>query len=87
MVGHRAAIGGRRARVPLASGEVVLDEGGSQGIVGIVLGVPSLEATRAALKDLLGPTEDDVAWIDADAAFGLRLGFADLEGTTQGSAT
>jgi len=70
----------RRAHVPLASGELILHEGGSGGIVGIVLGVPSLAATRAALGVELGRTDDDVAWLDPAETFGLRLGFAELEG-------
>jgi hypothetical protein len=67
-----------RMRLPLTSGELVLQEGGSGGIVGIVLGVPSLDATRAVLGSRLAPTEDDVAWVRPDETFGLGLGFAEL---------
>jgi hypothetical protein len=67
-----------RARVALASGELVLHEGGSSGIVGVVLGVPSLEATRAVLGESLGRSERGVAWVDRAEAFGLRLGFTEV---------
>ena len=66
-------------RVPLASGELVLREGGRERIVGIVLGVPSLMGTRAELGDLLEPVEADVAWVDPDEVFGLRLGFTERQ--------
>ena len=71
--------GRRSARVPLASGGLVLREGGRERIVGIVLEVPSLGETRAALGDVLGPVEDDVAWIDPDEVFGLRVGFTERQ--------
>jgi hypothetical protein len=65
-----------RLPVPLASGELVLHEAGSGGIDGIVLGVSSLDATRAALRGRLGPVDDDgVVWLDPAETFGLRLGF------------
>ena len=68
-----------RVRVGLASGELVLHEGDSDAIVGVVLGVPSLDATRAALGGLLGPSEQGVAWVDPAETFGLRLGFTERE--------
>jgi catechol 2,3-dioxygenase-like lactoylglutathione lyase family enzyme len=71
--------GRRSARVPLASGELVLREGGRGRIVGIVVEVPSLGETRAALGDVLGPVEDDVAWIDPDEVFGLPVGFTERQ--------
>jgi hypothetical protein len=69
------------ARVALSSGEVVLHEGGSWAIVGIVLGVGSLDETRAALGQRLGRADGRVAWLDPAESFGLRLGFAELRGT------
>jgi len=68
-----------RAHVPLASGEIVLHEGSSDAIAGIVLGVSSLDETRAALEGRMERT-DDVAWLDPDETFGLRLGFTELQG-------
>ena len=44
----------------------------------LVLGVPSLAATRTALEGRLPRTEGSIAWLDPDQAFGLRLGFAEL---------
>jgi hypothetical protein len=67
-----------RRRLRLASGEIVLSEGGS-GDLGLVLGVPSLATTRNELGAGLGPTEEGVAWLDPGEASGLRLGFAELE--------
>lgn len=64
--------------VPLASGELVLHEGGPGRIAGIVIGVPSVDATRAALGERLGPTDGGVAWLDPAETFGLRLGFTEL---------
>jgi Glyoxalase-like domain len=67
-----------RARVPLASGEIVLRGDGAGEIAGIVLGVASLEATRAALPEPLRETDDGVAWLDPAETHGLPLGFAEL---------
>jgi len=67
-------------RVPLASGEVVLREGGVDRIAGIVLSVGDLEATRAALGDAIADTRDGIAWVDPEAASGLPLGFTDGRG-------
>jgi hypothetical protein len=66
---------GAAVRVPLASGALVLREGAVERIAGIVLGVGSLVETRRMLP--LGPTEDGVAWLEGDAARGLRLGFTE----------
>jgi hypothetical protein len=71
---------GKRKRLRLASGEIVLSEGGLGGVVGLVFGVPSLATTRGELLGgRLGPTEEGVAWLNPEEAFGLRLGFAELE--------
>ena len=68
-----------RVRLPLAAGEVVLHERSSPGGLGVVLGVPSLAAARAALGGAIGPTnEDGVAWVTAAETFGLALGFTEL---------
>ena len=72
-------LGHGAARVPLAAGELVLREGGREQIVGIVLGVPSLAETRAELGEALGPVEEDVAWVDPNEVFGLRLGFTERQ--------
>ena len=69
---------GTQARVRLASGEIVLREGGSGSISGIVLGVPTLAETRAFLEGRLPSTGGEVAWLAPDETFGLRLGFAEL---------
>lgn len=71
-------------RVPLGSGEIVLHEGGSGAIVGIVLGVHALEATREALGPWVWGMEGDVAWLDPDTAFGLRLGITERPGRGRG---
>ncbi len=75
--GPEARSGRRRARAPLTAGELVLNEGSTDAIVGIVLGVSSLAATRAELGGRLGSLQDDVAWLDPAEAFGLRLGFTE----------
>lgn len=69
-----------RAHARLASGQIVLQEGGPREVLGLELGVPSLAATRTALEGRLLQTDGGVAWLDPDEAFGLRLGFAELEG-------
>ena len=74
---------GEQASLRLATGEIVLHQGGSSGIIGIVLGVPSLAATRTALEGRLGWMDEKVAWLDPDETFGLRLGFAELDMTTR----
>lgn len=66
-----------RVRVRLASGELVLREGVRPAIVGIVLGVSSLEVTRAVIGASPERLDDPVAWLDGGEAFGLRLGFAE----------
>lgn len=66
-----------KASVRLASGEIVLHEGISGGGLGLVLGVPSLATTRTALEGRLAGTDENVAWLDPDETFGLRLGFAE----------
>lgn len=67
-------------RVLLASGEVVLREGGAERIAGIVLAVQDLEATRVVLGDAIADTRGGIAWVDPDAASGLRLGFTEALG-------
>jgi Glyoxalase-like domain len=64
--------------VRLASGGILLEEAVHGGL-GLVLGVRSLEATRAALDGRLARTDESVAWLDPDETFGLRLGFAECE--------
>lgn len=77
----KAGSGGRRARIPLASGELVVHEGSPSGSVGVVLGVRSLATPRAALGGSMRPTdEDDVAWVDPAETCGLRLGFTEAGG-------
>jgi len=75
---QRVSLETGRARVSLASGELVLHEGGSDGVVGVVLGVASLAATRAELRDRLGRDDGDTVWLDAAETFGLRLGFTEV---------
>lgn len=67
----------RRVRVALDAGELVLREGTSERIAGIVLGVGSLAETRAALGEALGREDDGVAWLDPGETAGLRLGFVE----------
>lgn len=69
----------RRASARLASGEIILHEGASREGLGLVLGVPSLATTRAALEGRVALADDNGAWLDRDETFGLRLGFAELE--------
>lgn len=71
---------GRRARIPLAAGELVLHEGSSPGSLGVVLDVPSIAASRAALGGSIRPIDEDVAWVDPAQTFGLRLGFTEAGG-------
>lgn len=73
---ERRTVGGS-VHARLASGEIVLHEGDSSGVLGLVLGVPSLVVTRTVLEGLLGRTAEDVAWLDPDEISGLRLGFAE----------
>jgi hypothetical protein len=68
-----------KASVRLVSGEIVLREGVSGGGLGLVLGVPSLATTRTALEGRVAWMDENVAWLDPDETFGLRLGFAELE--------
>lgn len=67
------------ARVPLASGHLVLREGDPGRIAGVVLGVASLDRTRHAVAAPLSGTEDAVAWLDPVDTFGLRLGFTQVD--------
>jgi hypothetical protein len=72
--------GVERAHARLVAGQIVPRERGPGEILGLVLGVPSLAATRTALEKRLLRNDGGVAWLDSDEAFGLRLGFAKLEG-------
>ncbi|HEU4355532.1 MAG TPA: hypothetical protein VFT27_08085, partial [Actinomycetota bacterium] len=67
------------AHVPLAMGEVVLHEGPGERIVGVVLGVGSLDQTRGSMPLPLEESGDGVAWLDPEEAIGLRLGFAEVD--------
>jgi catechol 2,3-dioxygenase-like lactoylglutathione lyase family enzyme len=73
-----------KASARLASGEIVLHEGVSGAALGLVLGVPSLAATRIALEGRFAPVDEDVAWMHRGQTFGLRLGFAELGGGPAG---
>jgi hypothetical protein len=44
-----------------------------------VFGVRSLATTRAVLEGRLGRTDEGVAWLDPEEAFGVRLGFTELQ--------
>lgn len=66
--------------VPLSSGALVLHEGDSCGIAGVVLAVAFLHETRAALGEAFGQVDEGVALFDPDQAFGLRIGFTEIPG-------
>lgn len=71
-----------RAPLPTSSGSVVLLDGGSGTIERLVLGVGSLPRTRDALgAGLVGPEVDEagIAWVDRSEAFGLELGFVEVD--------
>jgi hypothetical protein len=67
-------------RVRLASGELVLHEAPTARVAGIVLGVPSLAATRAALELPLPRDEVGIAWLGERDLDGGRQGFVGLAG-------
>jgi hypothetical protein len=67
------------ARVPLASGHLVLRQGDPGRIAGIVLGVVSYDRTRDALAASLPEPEDGVAWLDLAETHGVRVGFAEAD--------
>ncbi|HEX5951510.1 MAG TPA: VOC family protein [Actinomycetota bacterium] len=70
---------GGPARVPLASGHLLLRQGDPGRIVGVVLGVASLDRTRDAVAAPVPEAEDGVAWLDPGDSFGLQLGFAEAD--------
>lgn len=65
--------GPRQAAFQLASGTIVLVEGDQRRAV--ILGVESLERSRAILGSVLPPAYDGVAWLDPWASSGLAVGF------------
>lgn len=68
----------RRMSLPLASGHLVLTEGDTDGVAGLVLGVRSLDETVATVgRTLFTGRDDRVAWIDPAATFGVRVGFVE----------
>jgi catechol 2,3-dioxygenase-like lactoylglutathione lyase family enzyme len=73
-----ARVEGGRVRVSLTAGEIVLREAGPDEGLGLVLSVSSLDAARAVLGRVLGPTVDGIAWVDPVETSGLRLGFIGL---------
>jgi len=66
--------GRMRLVLPLASGRVVLLDGGTGGVERIVLGVASLEGVDGGSRTRY--EGDPVAWLDPGEAFGLELGLA-----------
>jgi hypothetical protein len=71
----------RRRVFHLGSAAITLVEGGEQPAV--VLGVASLEMSRAVLSSvLLPPDHEGVAWLDPSATSGLAVGLVDVHGST-----
>jgi hypothetical protein len=77
---NAVSVGANAVRVRLASGELVLREAPTARVAGIVLGVPSLAATRAALELPLPRDEEGIAWLGERDLDGLRLGFVEHAG-------
>ncbi len=68
--------------LPLATGHLVLTETENEGLAGLVIAVRSLNETASVLGELLSRTDvDSVAWLDAAATYGLRLGFMETRPT------
>jgi Glyoxalase-like domain len=69
----------RRGVFHLGSATIMLVEGGERRAV--VLGVTSLEMSRAVLSSVLLPPDDEgVAWLDPPATSGLAVGLAEAHG-------
>jgi catechol 2,3-dioxygenase-like lactoylglutathione lyase family enzyme len=70
----------RRAVFHLSSATIMLVEGGERRAV--VLGVTSLDMSRAVLSAaLLPPDREGVAWLDPSATSGLAIGLAEIHGS------
>jgi catechol 2,3-dioxygenase-like lactoylglutathione lyase family enzyme len=86
LIGGRASVvtdreGVRRAEVHLASGRIILAEGGNPGITAIVLGVGSLPATMSVVGPLTGPP---IAWLDPAITHGVQFGFVESRAPDDG---
>ena len=60
---------------PVGRGRIVLSEGDSPGIAGVVLGVASLRDTRRVIGSL---SDGAIVWADPAVVGGARIGFADV---------
>ncbi len=75
--------GSQRRVFHLGSATIMLVEGGERRAV--VLGVASLEISRAVLSSVLLPPDDEgVAWLDPSATSGLAVGLAEDHGSVPG---
>jgi hypothetical protein len=78
-------LGRRQGVFRLGSATIMLVEGGERRAV--VLGVASLERSRAVLSSvLLRPDDEGVAWLDPSATSGLAVGLAEVHGSVPRSA-